>query len=114
MKKIQVNYTYNGEQKQRVAYMTDDFKDRVEHEGNNLTEWDFFKDNQRPVEKWNVGPSYVIMLYFDDTEEGATLYLRVDTNFKGEYIGEPVPVGLQFLSPKPTYGMPFTVNMTTI
>lgn len=113
MKKIEVNYTVNGEQKQRVAYMTDDFRDRVEHEGNELTEWDILKNRQRPNERWDFGPTYVIMLFFEDNPEGAQLYLEATTGYNGEYKGEPEPIGLRFLTPQ-TYGIPFTVNITTI
>ena len=53
-----------------------------EHRENQLTEVGVYKDNQRPNERWDIGPSYIHSLYFDN--QGATLYFKLSTHADGK------------------------------
>jgi hypothetical protein len=52
------------------------------HRENQLTEVNVYKDNQRPNERWNIGPSYIHSLYFDN--QGVTLYFKLSTYADGK------------------------------
>lgn len=91
-KKVKISYTLNGEQKRLEGFIADDFTAPAEGHPNQLTEVAVFKSG-RPNEKWDIGYRYIFGLYFDNA--GAMAYVETATNFKGEWLHEPRPIGIQ-------------------
>ena len=85
MIEFKIQYTHNGKKHSIVGITNSAMNSPVRNERfplNQLTEVNVFKDNQRPVERWNIGPSYIHSLYFDN--QGATLYFKISTGADGK------------------------------
>lgn len=81
MIEFKIQYTHNGKQHSIVGITNGAMTEPEHSENNQLTEVNVFKDNQRPNERWNIGPSYIHSMYFDN--HGATLYFKISTDFDG-------------------------------
>ena len=85
MIEFKIQYAYEGKQHNIVGItngaMTEPVHDEA-HRPNQLTEVDVFKNNQRPNERWNIGPTYIHKLYFDN--QGANLYFKISTDASGK------------------------------
>ena len=82
MIEFKIQYTHKGKQHSIVGITNSAMTGVVLRENNQLTEVNVFKDNQRPIERWNIGPSYIHSLYFDN--QGATLYFKISTGADGK------------------------------
>ena len=85
MIEFKIHYTHKGKQHSIVGITNGAMTSPVRNEAyrdNQLTEVNVFKDNQRPNERWNIGPSYIHSLYFDN--QGATLYFKISTGADGK------------------------------
>jgi hypothetical protein len=85
MIEFKIQYTHKGKQHNIVGITNSAMNWPVRNEAyreNQLTEVNVFKDNQRPDERWNIGPSYIHSLYFDN--QGATLYFKISTGADGK------------------------------
>ena len=92
--------------------MTEPVHDEL-HRENQLTEVGVYKDNQRPNERWDIGPSYIHSLYFDN--QGATLYFKLTTDDKGkllrrDFIGMTVYVENEDLKMMDVVNVDYTVQ----
>ena len=82
MIEFKIQYTHNGKQHNIVGITNGAMTEPVHDRENQLTEVDVFKNNQRPNERWNLGPSYIHKLYFDN--QGANLYFKISTDASGK------------------------------
>ena len=82
MIEFKIQYTHKGKQHSIVGITNGAMTEPAHRENNQLTEVNVFKDNQRPNERWNIGPSYIHSLYFDN--QGATLYFKISTGADGK------------------------------
>ena len=85
MIEFKIQYTHKGKKHSIVGITNSAMNSPVRNEAyrdNQLTEVNVFKDNQRPNERWNIGPSYIHSLYFDN--QGATLYFKLSTYADGK------------------------------
>ena len=92
--------------------MTEPVHDEA-HRENQLTEVDVFKNNQRPNEKWDIGPTYIHSLFFEN--QGATLYFRLITRADGkikrrDFIGMTVYVDNEDLGIVDLVNVPYSVQ----
>ena len=82
MIEFKIQYIHKGKQHSIVGITNSAMTGKVLRENNQLTEVNVFKDNQRPIERWNIGPSYIHSLYFEN--QGATLYFKITTGADGK------------------------------
>ena len=81
MIEFKIQYIHKGKKHSIVGITNSAMTGKVLRENNQLTEVNVFKDNQRPIERWNIGPSYIHSLYFEN--QGATLYFKITTGADG-------------------------------
>jgi len=82
MIEFKIQYTYKGVKKTIVGITNGAMTAPADVERNQLTEVDVYQNRQKPNKRWDIGPSYVHSLYFDN--QGATLYFRLNTGADGK------------------------------
>jgi len=85
MIEFKITYTYKGKKHNLLGITNGGMNEPVHdeaHRDNQLTEVDVYKNRQIPNERWNIGPSYIHSLYFDN--QGATLYFKLSTDSDGK------------------------------
>ena len=111
MIEFKIQYTHKGKKHNLLGItnggMNEPVHDEV-HRDNQLTEVDVYKNKQLPVSQWNLGPSYIHSLYFEN--QGATLYFKLTCDDKGKLLRRDF-IGLTVYEDNEDLGIVDVVNV---
>lgn len=113
MIEFKITYNYKDVKKTIVGITNGAMTAPADTEGNQLTEVDVYQNQQKPNKRWNIGPSYIHSLYFDN--QGATLHFKLTTDADGnikrrDFIGMNVYEDNEDLGIVDVVSVPFTVQ----